>query len=54
MSIPTSFMMLKGAEAGFNLFNRTSDYSDQTSDVYAKYDAAYRQSGAIDSTIAKT
>ena len=50
MSIPTSFMMLKGAEAGFNLFNRTSDYSDQTSDVYAKYDAAYRQSGAIDST----
>jgi len=50
MSIPTSFMMLKGAEAGFNLFNRTSDYSDQTSDVYAQYDAAYRQSGAIDST----
>ena len=43
-------MMLKGAEVGFNLFNRTSDYSDQTSDVYSQYDAAYRQSGAIDST----
>lgn len=48
--MPTDYLMLQGARTGFNLFNRFSDYSDQTSDVYAQYDAAYRQSNALDNT----
>ena len=50
MSIPSGYMMLQGASATFNLFNRFSDYSDQTSAVYAQYDAAYLQSNALDDT----
>ena len=41
--MPDGYMMLQALSTGFSLFDRAATYSDQTSSVYASYDAAQRQ-----------
>lgn len=40
--------MLQALSTGFSIFDKASTYSDQTSQVYAQYDAAQRQAAALD------
>ena len=41
-------MMLQALSTGFSMFDKAQTYSDQTSQVYAQYDAAQRQAAALD------
>ena len=45
---PESYMMLQALSTGFSMFDKAQTYSDQTSQVYAQYDAAQRQAAALD------
>ena len=46
--IPDSYLMLQGLQTGFSIFSKAATYSDQTSQVYAQYDAAQRQAALLD------
>ena len=43
-----SYLMLQTLSTGFSIFNQASTYRDQTSQVYAQYDAAQRQAALLD------
>ena len=50
MSSPEGYLLLQGLSTAGKLFDRAATYSDQTSQVYAQYDAANRQAAINNQT----